>query len=213
MVTSMRPGPKLEDWNRRLHFYLGLYFLLFLWVFAVSGLFLNHDWEFTHFWEDRRESSVDRPIRIASNGDKGQTAMDVMSQLGLVGEIEWPSPTMSENQLTFRVVKPGETSDVVADLAAGTAHVKKIRVNGWGAARVLHTFSGVRINDPSFRRDWVITKIWSFAMDALAAGLLVMVLSGYYMWFRLKSKRLMGMAALIAGYVVCGFFIFGLRWI
>jgi hypothetical protein len=120
---------------------------------------------------------------------------------------------MSENQLTFRVVKPGETSDVVADLAAGTAHVKKIRVNGWGAARVLHTFSGVRINDPSFRRDWVITKIWSFAMDALAAGLLVMVLSGYYMWFRLKSKRLMGMAALIAGYVVCGFFIFGLRWI
>ena len=33
---------RLETWNRTFHFYLGLYFLFFLWLFSLSGLMLNH---------------------------------------------------------------------------------------------------------------------------------------------------------------------------
>lgn len=29
-------------WNRRTHFYLGLYFLFFAWLFVFTGLLLNH---------------------------------------------------------------------------------------------------------------------------------------------------------------------------
>ena len=29
-------------WNRRVHFYLGLYLLFFTWLFAFTGLLLNH---------------------------------------------------------------------------------------------------------------------------------------------------------------------------
>ena len=31
-----------ETWNKKLHYYLGLYFLLFLWLFSFTGLLLNH---------------------------------------------------------------------------------------------------------------------------------------------------------------------------
>ena len=31
--------------NRKGHYYLGLYFLLFLWLFALTGLLLNHSVE------------------------------------------------------------------------------------------------------------------------------------------------------------------------
>jgi len=31
-----------ERWNRKLHFYTGLFLLFFLWLFAFSGLLLNH---------------------------------------------------------------------------------------------------------------------------------------------------------------------------
>jgi hypothetical protein len=37
-------------WNRKLHYYLGLYFLFFVWLFALSGLLLNHSWTFAGFW-------------------------------------------------------------------------------------------------------------------------------------------------------------------
>jgi hypothetical protein len=43
-------------------------------------------------------------------------------------------------------------------------------------------------------------------MDALAAGLIVMVLGSYYMWWRLKPKRQLGLIVLAAGYVACGWF-------
>ena len=28
----------IEGWNRRLHYYLGLFFLLFIWLFSLTGL-------------------------------------------------------------------------------------------------------------------------------------------------------------------------------
>ena len=46
-----------------------------------------------------------------------------------------------------------------------------------------------------------MTSIWVFAMDALAAGLIVMVLGSYYMWWRLKKRKALGLAALFAGVV------------
>jgi hypothetical protein len=49
-------------------------------------------------------------------------------------------------------------------------------------------------------------------MDALAIGLLVMVIGSYYMWYRLKSKRTRGWIALTAGFLSCGLFVFGFSW-
>ena len=43
------PRRSWRTWNQKLHIYLGLYFLVFLWLFAVSGLLLNHGWQFAEF--------------------------------------------------------------------------------------------------------------------------------------------------------------------
>ena len=76
---------------------------------------------------------------------------------------------------------------------------------------MMHTFTGVRINDAKNERDWIVTKIWAWAMDAVAVGLVVMVLSGLVMWFALPAKRGWGLAALGSGTLICGWFLFGLR--
>jgi len=52
----------LETWNRRLHYYLGLYFLFFLWLFSLTGLMLNHQQWFTDLY-DRHQVSYDPEIR------------------------------------------------------------------------------------------------------------------------------------------------------
>ena len=53
-----------EVWNRRLHFYIGLYLLFFLWLFAFTGLILNHPgWTFAEFWPNRKQTAFEREIK------------------------------------------------------------------------------------------------------------------------------------------------------
>jgi len=94
------------------------------------------------------------------------------------------------------------------DLAAMRASIQHFENGGWGTFRVFHTFSGSRFNQPESRRDWVLTTLWVIAMDALAAGLIIIVLGSYYMWFRFKRRKLrLGVATLVAGYVCCAMFL------
>ena len=86
-------------------------------------------------------------------------------------------------------------------------------VNLWGIIKVLHSFTGVQMDDPRNRRDWALTTMWAFSMDAVAAGLIFMVLSSLYMWFELVQKRLLGAVVLGLGTLMCGLFCVGLRWL
>ena len=109
--------------------------------------------------------------------------------------------------------RPGQFIDVKADIHNQRATVRRTQVNRWGILYNLHTFIGVRMNNPNMERDWLLTKIWSFSIDALALGLLFMVLSSYYMWYGLMGKRRLGMIALALGMLSCGFFVVGLVWL
>ena len=50
-------------------------------------------------------------------------------------------------------------------------------------------------------------------MDAVAAGLIFMVLSSLYMWYELIQKRLLGTIILSLSLLICGLLCVGLRWI
>ena len=100
-----------------------------------------------------------------------------------------------------------------ADLQAGRATVQRTQLNAWGVMHVLHTFTGAPAADPRNRRDWTLTTVWALSMDAVAAGLIVMVLGSYVMWFRLKAKRLGGIVALALGFISCGAFLGALQWL
>src|SRR5947209_13879893 len=90
---SRRLALVLETWNRKLHYYLGLYFLLFLWLFAFSGLLLNHSsWKFAQFFPNRKVSKLERSIQSPVAASDMEQAKDLMRQLGIHGEIEWTSP-------------------------------------------------------------------------------------------------------------------------
>jgi hypothetical protein len=204
-------SPKLEAWNRKLHFYLGLYFLFFLWLFAFTGLLLNHSqWEFAQFWPERTETSYERSIQPVDSGNDVDQAKAIMRELNLTGEIDWPSQRPVPGQLDFAVNRPGTLNRVSVNLAQSRATVQHIEINSWGVMNALHTFSGTRSNNPAAKRDWLLTSIWVVAMDALAVGVLLMVLSSYYMWYRLKQKRLMGWISLGVGVLSCGLFVVGL---
>jgi hypothetical protein len=204
-------GP-FELWNRRVHYYLGLYLLLFVWLFCFTGLLLNHPtWTFADFWPTRKQSTVERKIAPPPAGTDLEQARNILAQLGISGEIEWTTGREGSAQFDFRASRPGHIFEVKTDLRHGQATVQRIDVNAWGVMRILHTFTGVRAADDRNQRDWILTRIWAFAMDAVAAGLAIMVLGSYYMWWRLPRKRGWGFVALAAGWAACAAFVLGLR--
>ena len=129
---------RLEAWNRRIHYYLGLYFLFFLWLFALTGLMLNHQQWFRDLYE-RRESSSERSIESPLGQTRLEHTRDVMRQLGLRGEIDWPV-SQSVGHLDFSVARPNGAAQVRVDLNAKRASVKEFKNGGWHAFQIFHTF-------------------------------------------------------------------------
>src|ERR1700722_4322250 len=208
----MRSAAKFTLWNRKLHYYLGLYFLFFLWLFALTGLLLNHPaWTFAEFWTNRKQSVFERQIQPPRNGGDLDQARDLMRQLGIAGEIEWTATRSDPDIFDFRVTRPGHIFEIHADFNHRHAVVQSTGLNGWGVLHILHTFTGVRLTDARNQRDWILTTIWALAMDAFAAGLILMVLSGIYMWYGLIRKRRLGAAALALGLLTCLWFAIRLR--
>jgi len=200
-----------EVWNRKFHIYLGLYLLLFVWLFSVSGLILNHPrWKFAQFWAQREQTSYEKSVSLPTEGGDVAKAKDLMRQLDITGEIQQITVNPDQGQFTFGVIRPNIRHRVQVDLNTKQATVNRIRVNTWGVMYALHVVSGVRMNNPELKRDWLMTKIWSFSMDAVSVGVIVMVLSGLYMWFKLKPKWRLGLIVLGLGVLSCGFFFLGL---
>lgn len=206
--------PSFTKWNRKLHYYTGLFLLLFLWLFSLTGLLLNHpQWKFAEFWPTRAQSTFERQINAPPPGDDLTQARDIMRQLGLRGEIEWTKTRSGMARLDFRVSRPGHSFEVGTDLAANRAAVHRIDLNAWGVTRLLHTFTGVRAQDTRNHRDWIMTTIWAFSMDAVALGSILMVFGSLYMWWIQPQKRRRGLVAAGLGVAGCGYFVFALRWL
>ena len=207
--TGAKRRPNLETWNRKIHYYLGLFFLFFLWLFSLTGLLLNHgQWRLAAAANARTETRFERGIEPPAGEDDLARARDVMRQLGLTGEIELPAAAQAQGRFDFSVNRPKDASQVKVDLSTKRASVQHFQNSGWAVFRIFHTFSGSRFNAPGSHRDWILTSAWTLAMDALSAGLVVIVLGSYYMWFRFKRKNLaVGIAVLAAGYACCALFL------
>ncbi len=206
----------LERWNRKLHIYSGLFLLFFVWLFAFTGLLLNHPaWAFHEFSKNRKETTYEPPITPPQGdavGDLAQ-ARDIMRQLGIEGEILWTTTRTDPSQLEFQVRRPGHFFFINANWAQGHAAVRRSEVNLWGIMKTLHAFTGNVADDPRNSRDWALTTLWAYSMDGVAIGLIYMVLSSWYMWYRIPQKRLLGAIVLGLGSLSCGLFCIGLRWL
>jgi hypothetical protein len=214
--TKPRFRAGFERWNRKLHFYAGLFLLFFLWLFALSGLLLNHPtWRFAESWTNRKERTDEKEMTAPAPEVKGDLAQarEIMRQLGIEGEILWTTTRTDANQFEFQVRRPGHFFFIKADFARKRVQVRQSDVNLWGVIKVLHTFTGVQLDDPRNRRDWALTSLWAFSMDAAAVGLIFMVLSSLYMSFKPPQKRLPGAVALGLGSLICGLFCVALRWL
>lgn len=198
-------------WNRKLHIHIGLFLLLFIWLFALSGLLLNHHWEFASFWEQRKKAESVTDMTFASKPDSASLLHVVMEKLGISGEVT--NVKYSADAVDFRVTSPGAGNELHVDLAKGTVTRKAYELNIWGKIRTLHTFNGADKNNIQKEANWVITTVWKFSMDAIAILLVFLSFSSWVMWFKVRKDYRWGVFILLAGVLTSVYFVYLIRFV
>ena len=187
---------------------MGLYLLLFIWLFSISGLLMNHTAWFGH---QPVRSPAEQTVTVLTEGTDMAKAQDVMKQLGITGEVLLRGPK-KEGFFNFGVIRPNKRVFVNIDLQTSVAKLNNVDLSISGTLGDLHTFTGVRgiwREKPSIR-DWLPTQIWSFCMDAICVGLLFLIGSSLYMGWQLKDQRKGYVVSLVLGVMVSSFFLWGL---
>lgn len=205
----MRSRTLIKDfnfWSRKIHIHLGLFLLLFIWLFSFSGLLLNHSkWEISNFYEKRKQTESVTSIQIPAARDSVTVLSNITSQLKIAGEITnvktWP------DSLHFQASVPGLVRSFNVNLKTGSCTEKAMQYNWAGKIRTLHTFNGVDKKNANRQPNWIITRIWKLSMDGIAIGLLLLCISSWIMWYKIREKFRWGLMVLALGFAGAIYFV------
>jgi hypothetical protein len=193
-------------WTRDLHLYFGLFISPFVLLFAVSVLFLNHGKVAVGVPDN---PDVIRGVRIPPGLERTQGpeavdgARDILSQVGLTGEVGFTRYVARERRFSFPVSKPGIQATVDVDLVAGTAVITRRKAGFWETLAYLHKSPGP--HNAAIRGNWMWTRVWRWLADATIYLTMFISVSGIYLWYALKAERRVGVALLTTGAVsLCG---------
>ncbi len=194
----------VHDIIRKLHIHLGLFLLLFIWLFSFTGLLLNHgNWKFASFWNERKESTID--FIIPTTPLRNPEPEEILRFLKITGEVDLQKKTA--NLLQFRVHSPGMVRDLEINLANGKGSGKVIQFNLWGKLRTLHTFNGITKENHLQYPNWWITRVWRYSMDVIAIGLIIICISSWVMWHRVRKDYKFGYVILVTSLLLSGYFL------
>jgi hypothetical protein len=198
----------LIKWNRKIHIYLGLFLLLFIWLFGISGLLLNHHWEFANSWEKRKVISYDKLIEISKERKKHTLVHEIMDKLNLNGSIVNLRYSTDSAYLNFITSKPGMRYDIQADLNDGKILIKETKFDQWEILRSLHKLRNPTQKEQGERYQPILAFIWSLSLDIVSVSLIVICLGGWYMWLQIPRKRFYrGLVSIAGGFIFCIYFL------
>jgi hypothetical protein len=199
----------LQHFNRRLHLYLGLALLPWLFMYGVSAIPFAHNVYFNARdaatglpeWHLREE----RVVELTVPDDAGELRA-VGAQLLSAAAVDVPNFNVSRpnrNRLVVTGYSFWNTSRLTYAIDTGMLTVEDRRFRWAVFFRGLHERSG-------FQREGVLQTSWSVILDLVCVAIVVWVASGLYMWWGLRGHRAWGLLALLAGAGSFAVFTFGL---
>jgi hypothetical protein len=189
--------------TRDLHLYIGLFLSPFILLFSVSVFYLVHGFAQRPAPdasdESRTVASLSLPADIARL--QGRARIDalrpVLEQLGVRGEVDFVRHVPSEHRLIVPVRLPTRDTVVSLDYEQRTATTMSRRQSLGDALVYLHKMPGPHNVD--VRGNSRLMRSWGLLADATAYLLLLITVSGLYLWVALKAERRVGLLLMLAG--------------
>ena len=190
--------------NKRLHLYTALFLLLFFFRFGISSISLNHHTWFDKLyegkpkWTKRFEITYERSV--PDNTDLRRTAAQILADMNLEGR--------------FEIWRDGDRITIHRD-------------DLWSMIRLTYFVDQKRLvaEDRLFRWDeflmkfhWIcgyeqdsfVSDAWAFMTDIVCVGLIIWVVTGIYLWWKMRETRFWGAIALAGGIISFVIFILAL---
>lgn len=165
---------------RNVHLGLGLLFVLMALVFAVSSVVIIYR-RWLPATPERSELTIQ--LSPAAATSPRAAALELMRGHGLQGDLRQIQER--GDTVTFQIARPGEAAAVTYTRANGTAVVQLTRQNALETTVQLHTNHG-------FWHDYLPANLWAAISFLSSVGLLLLGLTGIYLWFVLYRQRWLG---------------------
>ena len=194
-----RPEPQARTayrWTRDLHLYLGLFLSPFVVLYALSAILLAHAW-------DPRGSDPPEPVHrrtvVALPEEENSLVLAklILAQTGLSGEVGWLDRRPREGTLSFPVIRPGEEIMMRVDLNTGVTQIEQSNTGTPSALVLLHRKPGP--HNVALRGNWLPLRVWAWLADATAYLLILLSVTGIYLWLAIRAERRAGLVFLGAG--------------
>jgi len=171
---------------RTLHLILGLVSSLFLLLYAVSALQMAHRVKL-------HPTVTEEDISLPSRMEARPLALQLMTERSIDGE--FGQVQSNPSGFRFNVTRPGAQWTVTYQTATGQTHLHTERRDFLGMLNRLHHLNGLRHDDQTL-------NAWGWALVFVSVGLLLLGLTGVYLWFRLHNERTIGSILLAANLIV-----------
>ena len=174
----------MHRWLRNTHLLVALFSGAFVLMYGWSSVQMSHN-----TWFDLKPRVVEHSVALAKGLDGRAAGRELMDRHGVRGEIMQVRP---EGQGIFiRIVRPGTVYDAQYSPTSGAAQVKESIVGFMGLLNRIHHIGGLW-------HDYTLTQVWAVFVGLVSAGLVVLALTGIYLWFKLHSERKVGVVLLAA---------------
>lgn len=177
-------------WFRNTHLAAGLLAVPFLLMYGISAMQMSHGG-----WFSLKPAVTETTVTIASShiNDGRALARELMDQNHLRGEIQQAQATATGFQL--RIARPGTVYRVDYLSQTHQARIQTSVANFMGMLNRIHHLAG-------FRQSSLVVDVWGGWVLLVSICLIVLGLTGIYMWFHFYKERLIGLIllALSLGY-------------
>lgn len=174
---------------RNVHLILGLVFIVYALVFAVSSLVIIY-----RPWLPQTRQDTERTVRIDSQqaATPRALAIELMRNHGLKGDLR--DIEQNGQGMKFVVARPGTSAEVTYSPSSGEAKIQ-IRRQGFLEMTVqLHTNHG-------FWHDFLPSNAWALLSLLGSIGLFLLGATGIYLWFCHHEERVIGSVLLGLGLI------------
>ena len=169
---------------RNTHLFLGLFCCFFLLMYGVSSVQMAHN-----RWFNNRPSVTETNLNLPSRiGDARSIGRQLMDHFGLRGEVG--QARVSPAQITFAMTRPGTVYQVEYYTGTGATRIRDNHANFIGMLNRIHHANGLWHN-------YWLQNAWGGLVGVVSAALVLIGISGIYLWFKLHKERVIGTILLV----------------
>lgn len=172
--------------------YLGMLLIPWVIMYGFTSFVMNHRYWFLPAKEGTWQPVFERDYQraIPDQGDLRAVAAEILRENNLDGAFFVQRPGTNE----LRIIRPAFFSQIRVTYLFDQHRLKAERqVAHWDTAVIrMHVKGG-------YNQSRVLDNLWAVIVDVTCLAILIWILSGLIMWWRLRQLRVWGFVALSAG--------------